>query len=105
MINLLYFLLGSFAGALVTLFLFAVININRENKELAHARKRIEALEEDKRILKKRLAGKANMEDFKQCAICGVRYDSSLMNCPHCGSTATAAMLDQMDKEATKIRL
>lgn len=105
MINLLYFLLGSFVGALVTLFLFAIINIGRENKELAHARKRIEALEEDKKVLKGQLVGRASMEEFKQCAICGVRYASSLMNCPHCGSTATSAMLDQMDKEATKIRL
>ncbi len=105
MTYLLSFLLGSFAGGIITLFLFAIININQENKELAHARKRIEALEEDKKVLKEQLAIQVDIEELKQCAICGVRYDSSLMNCPHCGSTATAAMLDQMDKEVTKIRL
>lgn len=120
MVDLMWLFCGAFIGGLVTLFFTAMLNASHEKTELEQARRKIEALQEDKRALKIALesptspeedgftdkvkllrqgekAIKTGRTDKKTCAICGMEYEGSL-NCPHCGSTATSAMLKELER-------
>lgn len=120
MVDLMWLFCGAFIGGLITLFFTAVLNASHEKTELEQARRKIEALQEDKRALRIALesptspekdvftdkvkllrqgekAIKTGRTGKKTCAICGMEYEGSL-NCPHCGSTATSAMLKELER-------
>ena len=119
MVDLMWLFCGAFIGGLITLFFTAMLNASHEKTELEQARRKIEALQEDKRALRIALesptspekdgftdkvkllrqgekAIKTGRTGKKTCAICGMEYENSL-NCPHCGSTATSAMLEALN--------
>ncbi len=119
MVDLMWLFCGAFIGGLVTLFFMAMVNAGHEAEALEQARRKIQALEEDKRALKIALesptspekdgytdtvkllgkdgkAIKTGRTGKRTCAICGMEYNSGL-NCPHCGSTATSAMLEALN--------
>jgi rubrerythrin len=120
MVDLMWLFCGAFIGGLITLFFTAMLNASHEKTELEQARRKIEALQEDKRALRIALesptspekggytdkvkllrqgekAIKTGRTGKKTCAICGMEYENSL-NCPHCGSTATSAMLKELER-------
>lgn len=119
MVDLMWLFCGAFIGGLVTLFFMAMVNASHEAEALEQARRKIQALEEDKRALKMALesptspekdgytdtvkllgkdgkAIKTGRTGKRTCAICGMEY-SGRLNCPHCGSTATSAMLEALN--------
>lgn len=100
MVDLMWLFCGAFIGGLVTLFFMAMVNAGHEAEALEQARRKIQALEEDKRALKNALTVDnitcAGQSEIRTCAICGMEYTGRL-NCPHCGSTATVALLKELE--------
>lgn len=56
MVDLMWLFCGAFIGGLITLFFMSMFNISRDKIELERANRKIFALEEDKKVLKKALA-------------------------------------------------
>lgn len=52
MVDLMWLFCGAFIGGLITLFFTAMLNASHEKTELEQARRKIEALQEDKRALR-----------------------------------------------------
>ena len=52
MVDLMWLFCGAFIGGLITLFFTAMLNASHEKTELEQARRKIEALQEDKRVLR-----------------------------------------------------
>lgn len=131
MVDLMWLFCGAFIGGLITLFFSAMLNISQEKTELEQARRKIEALEEDKRALKIALEAPTSPEKDgytdkvkllrqgekafncpeskrikRQCAVCGHRYNANEEFCPVCGqksSFADAAVLDGLSREEVEV--
>ena len=100
MVDLMWLFCGAFIGGLITLFFMAMVNASHEAEALEQAQRKIQALEEDKRALKNALTldgiTYTDQGGKRTCAICGMEYTDRL-NCPHCGSTATVALLKELE--------
>ena len=131
MVDLMWLFCGAFIGGLITLFFTAVLNASHEKTELEQARRKIEALKEDKRALRIALESPTspekdgftdkvkllrqgekafdcpeNKQIKRQCAVCGHRYNANEEFCPVCGqksSFADAAVIDGLSKEELEV--